>query len=149
MNTFLSSYIATALWSSMDDDGRPLDDNFRPDAIPAAELAKAETDCAAFQEANATDLDLSKLSDDRAGHNLWLNRNGHGAGFWDEYSQTTCEANEREQTIAMGTRDFSKRDKLKETCNCPYHACERLSDAARSLGSVDIYVGDDGHLYFS
>jgi hypothetical protein len=24
------------------------------------------------------------MSDESAGHNFWLTRNGHGTGFWDE-----------------------------------------------------------------
>ena len=28
-------------------------------------------------------IDLSQYSPDQLGHDLWLTRNGHGAGFWD------------------------------------------------------------------
>jgi len=126
----------------------PLDRNYSLSDISPDALARAEKDCQAFQRENETALALSGLTDERAGHSLWLNRNGHGSGFWDEYSQTTCEANEREQAIALGSRDFSKRDALKLTCNCPYHACERLSDSARAMGTCDVLPGDDGKLYF-
>lgn len=77
------------------------------------------------------------------GHNFWLNRNGHGSGFWDRYSQTTCE----EQAIAVVSRDFSKRDALNQTCSCRYHVCQRLSEACKPYGSVDLYIGDDGLIY--
>jgi len=148
MSSFLKSYLTCALWSSTDDNENPLDKHFTIADFPPSEIAKAEKVCAEFQADNATDLELAKLTDERAGHCLWLNRNGHGSGFWDEYSQTTCERYNQEQTIAMGTRDFSKRDALKTTCNCPFHACERLSDASHKLGTSDVYVGDDGSLYF-
>jgi hypothetical protein len=41
-------------------------------------------DCRQFQADNAEDLSESGLSTERAGHDFWLNRNGHGSGFWDE-----------------------------------------------------------------
>lgn len=46
-------------------------------------------DCRDFQESNADNLELAYLSESvnydesRAGHDFWLTRNGHGAGFWD------------------------------------------------------------------
>lgn len=50
-------------------------------------LAVIVADCKAFQEANAADLAqvYAETSYDaaRAGHDFWLTRNGHGAGFWD------------------------------------------------------------------
>lgn len=45
------------------------------------------TDCATFQRDNAADLatayDRDGYTPERAGHDYWLTRNGHGAGFWD------------------------------------------------------------------
>ncbi len=51
-------------------------------------LREAIKDCAAFQESYRADLDEAsdedKSRDDAAhGHDFWLTRNGHGAGFWD------------------------------------------------------------------
>jgi len=149
MTPFLSSYLTCALWSSIGEDDEPLDRKFSISDISPESIAKAEKACADFQSANSELLALAELSDERAGFCLWLNRNGHGSGFWDEYSQTTCEAYEREQAIAIGSRDFSKRDALDATCNCKYHACQRLSIASKALGETDICVGDDGNLYFS
>ena len=48
-------------------------------------------DCKDFIEANAADLELYDEQMDseqwsgseRAGHDFWLVRNSHGAGFWD------------------------------------------------------------------
>jgi len=44
-------------------------------------------DCLAFQQANAADLAQvyaeTAYDATRAGHDFWLTRNGHGAGFWD------------------------------------------------------------------
>lgn len=83
MNTFLSAYIECALWSSTDDSGEPLDSNYFPSDLSEKALTEMEADCADFQQANAELLMASGLSDEQAGHDFWLTRNGHGAGFWD------------------------------------------------------------------
>ena len=44
-------------------------------------LAEAVRVCESFK-ATAGEL-LAEWSDAQAGHDLWLTRNGHGAGFWD------------------------------------------------------------------
>ncbi len=85
---FFAGYVACALWSTTDnaDDsgGQPLDESFSPDDIDGATLERMLKDCYDFVEANAADLETSGLSPDRAGHDFWLTREGHGAGFWDE-----------------------------------------------------------------
>ena len=60
--------------------GEPLDANYGLDDISPETLARIISDCEAFQEAHADDIG-SEL--ERAGHDFWLTRNGHGAGFWD------------------------------------------------------------------
>ena len=44
-------------------------------------LERARQDCKKFQEENA-DL-LEELDTQQCGHDFWLTRCGHGAGFWD------------------------------------------------------------------
>jgi hypothetical protein len=80
LDLFTESYIETALWSSTDDSDRPLDDNFDETDIAKETLDQMIEDCKDFQQANWSDIsgDLR-----RAGHDFWLTRNGHGAGFWD------------------------------------------------------------------
>lgn len=82
---FLNAYIECALWSSTDnaDDsgGQPLDENYDETDLTPETLAEFKRDCEAFQEANAADLE--HLDPAQAGHDFWLTRNGHGAGFWD------------------------------------------------------------------
>lgn len=96
LDAVVRAYIATALWSSTlgDDRGTPMDlDHDESDLAPAT-LAKMEADCAAFLEANRDTIEAAietgevKCGPDfdeweRAGHDFWLTRNGHGAGFWD------------------------------------------------------------------
>jgi len=88
LDTFTRSYIETALWSSTDNTdesgGEPLDANYDAEDIAPETLAQMAEDCRDFQESNREDLETCGLPDSRAGHNFWLNRNGHGAGFWDE-----------------------------------------------------------------
>lgn len=99
LDEFLASYIGTAMWSSNDesreDGGDPIDDNYdRSDLAPKAE-AEMRADCERFLAENAAALssctcsrqsDTSKAT--QCGHDFWLTRNGHGAGFWDgDYSE--------------------------------------------------------------
>jgi hypothetical protein len=40
--------------------------------------------CRNFEDAaRALKIDLRQYSAEQLGHDLWLTRNGHGAGFWD------------------------------------------------------------------
>jgi hypothetical protein len=84
MDAFTRCYIATALWSSVDntDDqgGEPLDANYSPDDLAPETLASMIEDCRAFQRDHNEDIALDL---ERAGHDFWLTRNHHGAGFWD------------------------------------------------------------------
>lgn len=85
LDAFTLAYIECALWSSSDEStengGDPLDQNYTIDDIAPEALARITADCAAFQAANAADL--QGIDAGRAGHDFWLTRNGHGAGFWD------------------------------------------------------------------
>jgi len=123
LETFLAAYVECALWSSNDNadesGGEPLDANYSSDDIAPATLASMRSDCEAFIAANQADLVACGLSAARAGHNYWLNRNGHGAGFWDE---------------------VSGGHPLRDTFN-------RLSAASKADGTVDLYLGDDGKIY--
>lgn len=77
MDTFTSAYIGAALWSSTDDNDRPLDSGEYELAPEAIERIVA--DCRKFQSEN----DCSENGNSQAGHDFWLTRNGHGCGFWD------------------------------------------------------------------
>jgi len=80
LDKFTRSYIETALWSSTDEVGVPLDENYDIHDIAPETLRKMAEDTAAFQESNWDDI---KFALERAGHDFWLTRNRHGAGFWD------------------------------------------------------------------
>ena len=91
LEKFHRSYMVVALWSSTDEDGEPLDDMYSIDDISEECKVEMLESCADFIEANALDLAAygAKMAceqwseEDRAAHDFWLTRNGHGAGFWD------------------------------------------------------------------
>lgn len=94
----LRGYITCALWAENDesrpDGGDPLDSNYgaedlterakvklREDVLEFLNKAKPE-DLAAYLEHKVIDPSQGTVGD-YLGHDLWLTRNGHGAGFWD------------------------------------------------------------------
>jgi hypothetical protein len=76
------AYVECALWSSLTDDDTPMDKDHDPDDIDADSLADMRGDVDAFMDDNAADL-VGHWDAGQAGHDFWLTRNGHGAGFWD------------------------------------------------------------------
>ena len=112
------SYLETALWSSTDDDGNPLDDTYGVEDIAPETKQEAQQQLNDFFEyINELFLlnEARKYRDDNhIAHDFWLTRNGHGAGFWDG---------------AYG--DIG----------------DQLTAAAKSFGSVDLYVGDDNQIW--
>jgi hypothetical protein len=134
LDAFTRAYIEAALWSSTDSGylgeghpdndpqgaetgGNPLDDHFSVNDLAPEALAQAAKDCADFRAYCAkVGLDLSCQDDGQNGHDFWLTRNGHGAGFWD--------------------RGLGKLG-------------DDLSDAAKTFGSCDAYIGDNGKVYLT
>jgi hypothetical protein len=78
---FVSGYVTCALWSSTDDNSDPLDSNYGHGDIAEDTMLDMLIDCHAFYK-KAKYL-ISEKSLTQAGHDFWLTRNGHGAGFWD------------------------------------------------------------------
>lgn len=97
LNAFTQQYMTTALWSSNDESnfggGVPLDQNYGYDDISDETVAAMVEDCDRFLRDHAADVELAvalypQRNDSTgalgsAGHDFWLTRNGHGAGFWD------------------------------------------------------------------
>ena len=90
MDTFTKAYIECALWASTDDGDCQLDEHFTVDDIAPETLAKIQADCFSFQAKNQADLsryaDLRWSPEELGGHDFFLTRNHHGAGFWDRDS---------------------------------------------------------------
>jgi hypothetical protein len=91
LDHMLRAYITCALWSTNDEStpqgGEPLDKNYSPDDLAPETRAKMRADCEAFVKSAHADLKeyagMSRDFWDNVGHDFWLTRNGHGAGFWD------------------------------------------------------------------
>ena len=88
MDRFTRAYIEAALWSSTDNSdesgGEPFDANYSEADIAPDTLARIVEDCEAFQRDNEVLLSqVPWTTEEQNGHDFWLTRNGHGAGFWD------------------------------------------------------------------
>jgi len=104
LDTTLTAYLACALWSSTDDAGEPLDASCDIKDIAPASVESARIACAFFLDRAGPWL--ADMEAGQIGHCLWLNRNGHGSGFWDE---ETCREEWRkvlsDKAHALGTSD--------------------------------------------
>jgi hypothetical protein len=115
LDTFERAYINAALWASTDNSdesgGRPMDVNFSIIDLPVETVQKLKSDCANFLAIEGVKAlldeayDLYRYGDEQAGADLWLTRNGHGAGFWD---RKIAEVGEKLTEICRGlkTRDL-------------------------------------------
>jgi hypothetical protein len=87
LSEFTDAYITAALWSSTDDQDNALDSGEYE--LSKETKAAMRADCMAFYIANEALISAEnyKRQDNsavcRAGHDFWLTRCGHGAGFWD------------------------------------------------------------------
>lgn len=127
LDTIVRAYVECALWSSHDyrpetpDESEPFDAWASADDIAPATMTQMREDCAAMIDA-AKDVDGADWwTDEQFGHDFWLTRNGHGAGFWARHHASTREGK----------------------------AGDVLSAMAKIYGSVDLYLGDDGRIYAS
>lgn len=123
--SFFIGYVTCALWSSTDESdesgGNPMDDNYSREDIAPACLDTMRAECLDFIHAARSPLRAATNREgytwERAGHDFWLTRNGHGAGFWD-----------RSELDARGIG-------------------RKLTDHAHAAGGRDLYIGDDGKIY--
>jgi hypothetical protein len=93
IDPFVDAYLEAAIWTSTVDgqgDGdnpEPMDAYFGVGDIHLETLAEMIADCAKFVDANGDDLarfyKATETGPSQGGHDFWLTRNGHGAGFWD------------------------------------------------------------------
>lgn len=115
------AYVECALWSSTDDEGEPLD---RSSADLSQEASdEMYRDCADFCQLVTEQYGIRTFDgwdSAQLGHDFWLTRNGHGAGFWDRY---------------YGADDPRTENGRK------------LTEAAKTFGECDLYVGDNGEIY--
>ena len=128
----VDGYVECALWSTrdygkLDEQGNSpnLDESYDYGDLPPDLLAEIVRDCRDFVAANEADLtlycDRLDYGPEQVGHDLWLTRERHGAGFWDRY--------------------YGKDEKL-------LLALARLTEAAHAMGEFgdelnDGLIGDE------
>ena len=133
---FLNGYLECALWSTNQDDGIPLDYNHDISDIHESSITKAENDCLKFL--GQAERYLENVNDmSQVGHDFLLTRNRHGSGFWD-----------REDYYDGCKQDFLSQWYRWQKKNRNELPSQKLTEIAHSFGSCDLYVGDDGKLYF-
>jgi hypothetical protein len=114
---FTQAYIECALWSSSEgEQGEIRLDEHDGDISPET-LAQMEQDCTDFQDDQAFVLAQWYAlgeTEERAGRDFWFTRCGHGVGFWDRYYAGAG--------VSLG---------------------EKLSQAAKTYGNVNLYIGDE------
>lgn len=122
---FVRAYIECALWSSTDHSdesgGSPLDKNYSERDIAPETAAEMRADCQRFWDLSHDDLiaQWGADGDRQAGHDFWLTRNGHGAGFWES------------------EWDLDGAGQPGET----------LDALAKTYGCYELYVGADGRIW--
>jgi hypothetical protein len=85
INEILHAYLICALWSSTnnisDTEYEPFDANYDTEDFSVDFVNNAIGDIKQFVTM-AGEM-LYDWDEEQIGHDLWLTRNGHGAGFWD------------------------------------------------------------------
>lgn len=88
IETAIADYIECAMWSSLhypdpgqDSEPVPLDSVADNDDLSDELVEHVREDVTAFVTANWADV--QSLDAGQVGHDFWLTRSGHGAGFWD------------------------------------------------------------------
>lgn len=101
---FVVAYLEAALWSSTaygvpeSEDDESFDTSmesygFTLDDIDPVAKRKAIRDCLDFWYGNSIDLfEAEGGTPEQHGHDFWLTRNRHGAGFWDRGYGSTGQA---------------------------------------------------------
>lgn len=132
LDNFTRGYIAAMLGTTTDESdetgGDYLDSNYDVGDIHPDSLRGIAKDCQTFQKEGFRLLKAAYQRpgyhggdgtgpESMAGHDFWLTRVGHGAGFWD---RTPLEQG------GLG---------------------DKLTELAKKFGHVDAYIGDDGMIH--
>lgn len=119
LDEFERAFFECALWSTTDNatdsGGDPLDENYSIADIAEDTIADLLKDCTEFREANAGMLDRAG-ADAQNGHDFWLTRNRHGAGFWDRGYPTDVSDALTAASHAYGNVDLYVGDDGKIYC---------------------------------
>lgn len=80
-DAFHKAYMGCALWTCTDEFDQPLDAVYEISDIVQASQDDMKEDCKQFIEGNL--VNLATLDAEQCGHDFWLSRCGHGAGYFD------------------------------------------------------------------
>lgn len=89
VDTMVKHYITAALWSSGDGDLENLDEKYDIDDLSPESFECALFDCTAFLR--LAKWHIHDWTPEQLGHDFWLTRNHHGAGFWDRVWGTKAD----------------------------------------------------------
>lgn len=79
----VKQYIITGLWATNGINDEPLDKTYGMDDVSEEFKQQSRKDCAYFYAVSAELYESDEDDAERIGHDFWLTRNRHGAGFWD------------------------------------------------------------------
>lgn len=127
LDEFTLAYIECMLWSTSAEieptpDLSLMDHGYDLSSIDAETLEHIAADCEAFQRNFAEVI----ADDTQAGHDFWLDRNGHGAGALDR----SCDCDDK---------------------HLPSHCPRNMLRHAGAVyyGHLDAYLGDDDRIYLT
>ncbi len=127
---FIHGYVEALLATSTDDstEDTPLTKNYTVHDLSPDAIDRIQADCRSFLHMAAPYITAEKHTgammgslEAHAGHDFWLTRCGHGAGFWD--GDWEGESDPRFDGPIM--------------------------KVAKSFPNIDPYIGDDGHIHLS
>jgi hypothetical protein len=139
-SAMVNGYLVTMLWSSNDEStpsgGEPMDKNYSIIDISDETKEEANKDCVEFAK-QAGDLLKDKISTEDwwdVGHNFWLTRNGHGAGFWDSNNYD----NEIGKKLTEICKKFGEKSPYVGDDGKIYANKKNIKDGPHKDGTLDI-----------
>ena len=92
LSLFTRAYIEAMFFTDAGPDNPELEEKAAFENFAQETVDRIISDCAAFELANKALLNQAG-DDEQNGHDFWLTRNHHGAGFWDRgYPESIGEA---------------------------------------------------------
>ena len=86
LDEVVNAYIEALLWATNDDSlpdgGEPMNVNYSREDMSEQAMVSIHKDCRNFLNTSGV-AEMVKDDFRRAGHDFFLTRHGHGAGFWD------------------------------------------------------------------
>lgn len=108
LDSFTRGYLEAMEWLLPEETNR---DRLR--GFTRAAIRKAKADCADFYKSNSADLGIYESESGRdmasAGHDFYLSRNGHGAGYFDRGNHPVFDRLQDAARIYSETNEYVSR----------------------------------------